>query len=91
MKKRLTGAISVLTVSAVILCSCVHTLRDVSGEVVSVKVCGKSAWKYEITVTGMDESSFTGVFRFYTDSLYRVGDTVYMGPGNNTCPDDTVR
>lgn len=63
------------------MCSCVtHTLTDEYGVVTSVENLGvKSEIKYRVTVTGIDHSSMFGRFKFQTNTLYQVGDTIVIG------------
>lgn len=66
--------------------SCKHTLHDRPGKVVSVKESSYTAngthYKYKVKVEGIDITSFFSTFSFRTNTLYQVGDTVYIGQIN---------
>lgn len=74
--------------ASVLLCSCQHYLIDKPGTVKEVKMSKHDKWKYEVTISGQDISTFTrGWYRFYTNQLYYVGDTVYIGKIYNQTKD----
>lgn len=66
---------------SILLCSCQHYLIDKPGIVKNVKMLeyDKDKWKYEVTISGQDISTHAGRYHFYTNQLYQVGDTVYIG------------
>lgn len=62
-----------------LLCSCQHYLIDKPGIVKDVKMLEHDKWKYEVTIFGQDISTRRGCYQFYTNQLYQVGDTLYIG------------
>lgn len=89
--KRIIMRFCVLAALSAAMCSCMHKLCDLPGEVVSVKICGDTEWKYEVTVENIDKDQFFGRFYFYTNWPYQVGDTVYIGQSPDVvCPEDTA-
>lgn len=67
--------------------SCKHTFYDKAGKVVSVKESryrsGNDLYLYKVKVHGMDVTAFFETFSFRTNTLYQVGDTIYIGQINN--------
>lgn len=76
--------------TSVLLCSCQHYLTDKPRIVKDVKMIESDKWKYEVTISGQDISTNTGRYHFYTNQLYQVGDTVYIGKIYNQTK-DTIR
>lgn len=72
---------------SVLLCSCQHYLVDKPGIVKNVEMLEQDKWKYEVTISGQDISIRAGRYRFYTNQLYQVGDTVYIGKIYNQTKD----
>jgi len=73
--------------ASALLCSCQHYLIDKPGIVKGVKMLEQDKWKYEVTISGQDISTRAGWYCFYTNQLYRVGDTVYIGKIYNQTKD----
>ena len=65
--------------TSILLCSCQHNLIDRPGIVEEVKILEHDKWKYIVTISGQDISTTTGRYWFYTNQLYQIGDTVYIG------------
>lgn len=72
---------------SVLLCSCQHYLVDKPGIVKNVEMLEQDKWKYEVTISGQDISTRMGRYHFYTNQLYQVGDTVYIGKIYNQTKD----
>lgn len=72
---------------SVLLGSCQHYLVDKSGIITNVKMLEHDKWKYEVTISGQDISTRMGRYQFYTNQLYQVGDTVYIGKIYNQTKD----
>jgi len=72
---------------SVLLCSCQHYIIDKPGIVKNVEMLERDKWKYEVTISGQDISTRRGRYHFYTNQLYQVGDTVYIGKIYNQIKD----
>jgi hypothetical protein len=72
---------------SVLLCSCQHYIIDKPGIIKDVKMLEQDKWKYEVTISGQDISTRAGRYIFYTNQLYQVGDTVYIGKIYNQTKD----
>ena len=82
---------------SVLLCSCRHYLTDKPGIVMSVKKLehdedkwvehDEDKWEYEVIISGQDASTFRSRYCFYTNQLYQVGDTIYIGQIYNQTKD----
>jgi hypothetical protein len=72
----------------VLLSSCQHYLVDKPGIITDVKMLEHDKWKYEVIISGQDISTrMSGRYHFYTNQLYQVGDTVYIGKIYNQSKD----
>jgi hypothetical protein len=72
--------ILLIAVSCIVMSSCVHHINEIDrGVIIRIDNCRiDRAYEYEVTVRNLDKCSLTCDIVYYTDTEYRIGDTVTL-------------
>jgi hypothetical protein len=72
--------ILLIVVSCIVMSSCVHYIHETDrGVIININKCNENAdYDYKVTARGLDKCSLTSDIVYYTDTEYRIGDTVTL-------------